>query len=302
MSRVLITGGAGFIGSHLALQLSEMGQEVIVMDDVSVGTFENLRGFSGEIVQGNVADGIPKVGTIDFVYHLAAITDPRYPDDERLLNVNLKGFEHALQKAISDRGRFIYASSAAVYGNSPYPQKEGQLKDIRNAYALSKLICDERALHLPCPIPIIGLRYFNVFGPGEEHKGRAASMIFHVANALRKGEKIHLFKHGEQCRDHIYVKDVVRANILAMNATPGIYNVGTGRAISFNELVTTIANILHCPFEIEYVDMPFDVTTYQHYTKANIHKAKDGLKFLSWYSFEEALIEYLGKSNGEKIL
>jgi len=139
----------------------------------------------------------------------------------------------------------------------------------------------------------VGLRYFNVFGPHENHKGRPASMIYHLWHQMRKGKRPRLFKWGEQTRDFIYVKDAVEANLLALDAEPGIYNVGTGVGTSFNSLVTYLNDALKTQLEPEYFEMPFETATYQHHTVADIHRAEKGLGFKSRWALPEAIRDYL---------
>ena len=160
-----------------------------------------------------------------------------------------------------------------------------------SAYAKSKLKMDQIAEKLFNEIHIVGLRYFNVFGPRESHKGRPASIIYHLRTQMWAGKRPRLFKYGEQKRDHIYVKDVVRANLLALQAPSGVYNVGTGIGTNFNEVARVLNKVLRTNLEIEYIDNPYD-STYQNDTQADTNKAEKWLGFTVKYSFEEGVRDY----------
>lgn len=305
--RCLVTGGAGFIGSNLALELEKQGHEVIVADNLLTGTKDNLKGFKGKFLGidiskpfdhellaasggGWVGKGQPK---IDAIFHEAAITDPRFNDDKEMLRANLDGFKHITALAKKNNAKMVYASTANLYGNGPAPMEEEQEKDIISTYGKSKLMMDDLAKILFQKIHIVGLRYFNVFGPGEAAKGRAASMIFHLLNQIKSGQNPKLFKFGEQKRDHIYVKDAVTATIKALHARSGIYNVGTGTATSFNELVSVLNELLGKSLKPEYIDMPYDPKTYQNNTQADTKKAEEQLKFRAEFSLRDGILDYM---------
>lgn len=294
MKRALVSGGAGFIGSNLVLELEAQGFEVTALDNLVSGTKSNLAGFRGTFVQADTTQPIAlKSEKFDAVFHHGDITDPRYPDDDKIYQKNLSSFQNLLNVALSSGARFIYASTAGLYGNGPMPMKEEQPKHIITAYARSKLAMDEMAVTYCDRIPIIGLRYFNVFGPRETQKGRAASMIYHLSRQMLKGQKPRLFRHGEQKRDFIYVKDVVGANLCALTGESGVYNVGTGVATTFNELVTILNEVLGTSLSIEYFDMPYSAQTYQHNTQADTTAARKTLGFSSRWSLKDATADYM---------
>ena len=139
---------------------------------------------------------------------------------------------------------------------------------------------------------IVGLRYFNVFGPREFFKGRPASMVYHLGKQLKQGKNPRIFKHGEQKRDHIYVKDIVTATIKALDAKSGVYNVGTGIATTFNDLIKVLNQVLETNFEAEYFNMPYDPKTYQNNTQADTKKAENLLGFKSSWSLKEGIKNY----------
>ncbi len=290
--KCLVTGGAGFIGSNLALVLEAEGQDVTILDNSVYGKSANLEGFRGKMIQGDCCAPPALEGTFSVIFHLAAITDPRYEDNEETLDKNVEGFRQMLMLAQKTGSKLIYASSASVYGNNPVPQKEDQKKDILSAYARSKLMMDEMAQQCGKDMRVVGLRYFNVFGPHESHKGRPASMIFHLANQMKAGQRPKIFKYGEQKRDHIYVRDCVRATLLARSAPSGVYNVGTGISTSFNDLIRILNEVLGTSLQPEYIDNPY-AGTYQEHTQADTSKAKKELGFVASYSLKDAIREYL---------
>ena len=290
--KVLITGGAGFIGSNVALALEKAGHTVIVVDNMLTGNKENLEGFNGKVIEMDVSKEFTFDEEVDAIIHQAAITDPRFEDDEEMVRVNIQGFENVIALAQKYKAKLVYASTANLYGNGKVPMQEDQEKDLITVYGKSKLQMDEMAMKLFDKMHIVGLRYFNVFGERESFKGRSASMIYHLGKQMKAGKVPRLFTHGEQARDHIYVKDVVNATLLALDAPSGIYNVGTGKATSFNELVNVLNKVLGTSFEPEYFDSPYDMTTYQANTQADTTLAKEKLGFTASVSLLEGIQDY----------
>jgi ADP-L-glycero-D-manno-heptose 6-epimerase len=164
-----------------------------------------------------------------------------------------------------------------------------------NPYGFSKLMMDRIALNFMEENPhikVVGLRYFNVYGPGESYKGKTASMVYQLYKQMKEGKRPRLFKWGEQKRDFVYVKDVIRANLLAMEKdVSGIFNVATGVARSFNEIVSILNQLLGTHLEPDYFDCPYDF--YQNYTQADITKARELLGYEPQYSLEEGIKDYL---------
>lgn len=294
--RILITGGAGFIGSNLALAL-QADHEVTVIDDFSSGHFENLRGFRGDVVVTDVAsvDLLSKCDKFDVIYHQASITDTTITDQRKMIGTNVEGFRNILDFATKQNAKVIYASSAAVYGNARTPMKETQEPSPLNSYAFSKCIMDNLALRYKEKHPemtIIGLRYFNVFGPREQAKGKSCSMVYQLAQQMLQNKRPRLFKYGEQKRDHIYVKDIIAANMKALEvAESGIVNIGTGVATSFNKIVEILNKVLGKSYEPEYFDNPFSF--YQNETQADLSEARKLLGFEPQYGIEEGIRDYL---------
>lgn len=294
--RALVTGGAGFIGSNLALELEKQGWKVTVVDNFFSGDFKNLTTFKGEVIPENVldVDWAIRVPRPDVIFHQAAITDTTILDQKFMVRENFEGFHKILKFAIKNKAKVVYASSAGVYGNGPAPQKVNQELFPLNPYAFSKYLMDQYVFDLAkhVPITIVGLRYFNVFGPREQHKKKAASMIYQLYLQMKEGRRPRIFKFGEQKRDHIYVKDVVRANILAAESKKsGVVNVGTGRGTSFNELVSELNRSLGTSLEPEYFDNPYDF--YQTDTCAEHQSAKELIGFKTEFSFADAVKDYV---------
>jgi ADP-L-glycero-D-manno-heptose 6-epimerase len=302
--KILVTGGAGFIGSNLALELEKQRHEVTIMDNFFTGVGNNLKEFKGKLIKQDVSEDFEFNDEIEAIFHIAAITDPRYDNDEELYKKNTEGFKNMIKMALKKNAKLVYASSASLYGNGPVPMKEDQEKDLQSAYAKSKLWMDEEAEKYFEKMHIVGLRFFNVFGPRESHKGRPASMIYHLYNQMKSGKIPRLFKWGEQIRDHIYVKDVVYATILALDAKKsGVCNVGTGIGTDFNEIVKVLNNVLGTKLEPEYFDNPYDLKTYQANTLADTTKAEKNLGFKAKFSFSEGVKDYVKwlQANEKKI-
>lgn len=294
MSTALVTGGAGFIGSNLALELERQGYTVIIADNFLTGKTENLEGFKGTLIGCDIAESIPTDEKLDVIFHEAAITDPRHPDDKETYDKNIQGFRNVIDLATENNCPLIYASTAGLYGNGPVPMREDQDKEILSVYGKSKLEMDRMAEKLSDSMRITGLRYFNVFGPREAGKGRPASMIYHLSRQMKAGKPPRVFKHGEQKRDHVYVKDVVDATIQAWKAgKSGIFNVGTGTATSFNDLIKILNEVLGTSFEPEYFDMPYDPKTYQSDTQADTTLSEKKIGWKAKWSLKEGIQDYM---------
>ncbi|OGS42501.1 MAG: hypothetical protein A3J79_11500, partial [Elusimicrobia bacterium RIFOXYB2_FULL_62_6] len=263
--RALVTGAAGFIGSNLVLELVRQGHEVVGLDDFTSSNFANLQDYSGDFLAADVADAeawTGRVGDVDVVFHEAAITDTTVTDQLRMMRTNVEAFRGLLNWAAQRKVRcVVYASSAGIYGDGPIPMREDAAPRPLNIYAFSKRVMEKVAADFAQRNPkmrIVGLRYFNVFGGRERFKGAAASMIWQLALQMRRGARPRVFEYGDQCRDFIYVKDVVRANLMAAQKAPsGVYNVCTGKKTSFNEIIQELNAVLGAALKPEYFKNPY---------------------------------------------
>ena len=298
---LLITGGAGFIGSNLVLTLQERfpNAKLTIIDDFRSGDFGNLTGFGGDFVAKNLAtlDWSAQFGDerFDAIFYLASITDTTNHEQAEQVHDNVESFRRLLNFARSSRTRVVYASSAATYGAAAGASTESSGAAPANVYAFSKAIMDNVARRAAQESPawvIVGLRYFNVYGPREAHKGVPASMILHLARQMKAGQRPRIFKHGEQQRDFVYVKDIVQGSLRAMEArTSGIYNLGSGQARSFNELVQILNSSLGTGFEPEYIENPH--AHYQNFTQADLSNVRQAIGYEPQFPLEAGVADYL---------
>src|SRR5256885_6349942 len=226
--KFIITGGAGFIGSNLTMALQEKfpNAHLTVIDDFRSGDFKNLAGYHGDFVAENLATldwrdkfGDSQIANFHAIFHLASITDTTAHDQFIQVHDNVESLRRLLNFARPSKTRIIYASSASTYGPATAASVESNGAAPANVYAFSKTIMDNIAMREAKENPdwiIIGLRYFNVYGPREAHKGVPASMIYHLAQQMKAGQRPRIFKQGDQKRDFVYVKDVVEGSILAL--------------------------------------------------------------------------------------
>ncbi|MFZ1413053.1 MAG: NAD-dependent epimerase/dehydratase family protein [Defluviicoccus sp.] len=265
MARYLVTGGLGFIGSHLVDALQAQGDTVRVLDDLSTGKRANV-GPATEIIEADVADGAAVAAAlagVDGCFHLAAVASVAASVEDWIgtHRTNLTGaitvFDAARRVRAQDRPiPVVYASSAAVYGDNPaLPLSEQATPRPLTAYGADKLGCEQHArvaLHVH-GVPTVGLRFFNVYGPRQDPSSPYSGVISIFADRLRRRAPIEIFGDGEQTRDFVYVGDVVALLLGAMarpSAAGEVMNVCTGRATSINALARTIAHVLDCEAEI----------------------------------------------------
>lgn len=296
---ILITGGAGFIGANLALELQKISDNITVIDDFSKGVYKNLEGFEGDVVVLDISqEDIDWEHYLDFepdyIFHEASNTDTTYPDDKEMLRSNIESFRNILELAVNSQSKIIYASSAGVYGKGSIPMSENSKRDPKNAYAFSKYILENMARKYSenYDLECVGLRYFNVYGPRESFKDKAASMIYQLALQVIDGKRPRIFEFGKQFRDQIYIKDVVNANIKAMEAPSGVYNVGTGQPTSFNKIVEVLNKVLGTKLEPEYIKNPY-TQFYQDQTLADVSLAASKMGFVAKYDIESGIDDYI---------
>ncbi|MBI4025621.1 MAG: ADP-glyceromanno-heptose 6-epimerase [Verrucomicrobia bacterium] len=300
LKKVLVTGGAGFIGSNLVLTLQERHPQawIVVADDFRSGNFKNLVDFRGDVAGMDVSrmDWRAQFGLerFDAIFHEASITDTTEHDQRLQVHDNVEGFRRALEFARPTKTPVVYASSAATYGiGGAAVNVEDQPPKPANVYAFSKMILDNIAREQARRVSawrIVGVRYFNVYGPREAHKGAAASMIYQLAQQIRAGKRPRVFKSGEQKRDFVYVKDVVEATLLGLNAPNGVYHAGSGHARSFNDVIAALQAQLGTRLETEYFNNPYPF--YQPHTEADLSRSRARLGYAPKFSLEDGVRDY----------
>jgi ADP-L-glycero-D-manno-heptose 6-epimerase len=298
---LIVTGGAGFIGSNLTLGLQEKFPKarLTVIDDFRSGDFKNLIGYKGDFVAQDLAgfDWQAQFGDekFDAIFHLASITDTTNHNQFQQVHDNVESFRRLLRFARPNKTRVIFASSASTYGSTDQASVETNGAAPANVYAFSKAIMDNvaaRAANETSDWVIVGLRYFNVYGPREAHKGVPASMVYHLSKQMKAGRRPRIFKQGEQKRDFVYVKDIVAGSISALEAkVSGIYNLGFGKARTFNELVEILNKSLGTNFDADYIDNPH--AHYQNFTQADLSNVRSSLGYEPKYPLEEGVRDYM---------
>ena len=295
-SRILVTGGAGFIGSALVWELNRRGCEnIVVCDRLSTDEkWKNLVPLKfADYIDGNdllqaVQHTPAKIGRFDLVLHLGACSATTERDADYLMRNNYEFTKQLCQWSLASQTRFVYASSAATYGDGAHGMDD-QMPDIHalrplNMYGYSKHLFDLHAKREGWLPSIVGLKYFNVYGPNEDHKADMRSLVHKACGQILATGKVQLFKshrpdyqHGEQMRDFLYVKDAIRMT-LHLAETPsagGLFNLGSGKAHTWVELATAIFTALGKEPVIEFIDMPEHLQSkYQYYTCADIAKLR----------------------------
>jgi len=294
--RILVTGGAGFIGSSLVQRLAADGHSTVALDDFSSGSWTDLVDYKGDVLTLDIAADISPLRALsrfDMIFHQASITDTTVMDQRKMMHNNVEGFRNLLDLAVQWGSRVVWASSAATYGRGESPNKESQTPAPLNVYGYSKLAMERLAERYVGQLkhPIVGLRYFNVYGAGEKHKGKFASMIGQLAAQMRAGKRPRIFKDGEQRRDFVYIDDVISANLLAMQSTAGgVFNVGSGASYSFNEVVRQLNRVLKTDLPPEYVENPYDF--FQTWTEADLTQSRKVLKYDPKYDLARGIDAY----------
>ena len=314
---IIVTGGAGFIGSNLVKGLNDAGyNNIIVVDDLADGTkFRNLADCEimdyldkDLFIEAVSAHGLDKATAR--VFHLGACSVTTEWDGRFMMENNYEFSKRLLHACLNQGVPYIYASSASVYGLGPIFKEDPANERPLNVYAYSKYQFDNYVRrYLPEPASqIVGLRYFNVYGPREHHKGGMASVAYHFNNQLINANKIRLFEgsdgyaDGEQRRDFVYVEDTVDLK-LWLTENPyvcGIFNVGTGRAQSFNDVAQAVIH-WHQRGEIEYIPFPEHLKgAYQSYTQADIDTLRAAGFTHEFQSVEEGVSRYLDWLNNSE--
>ena len=294
-ARVLVTGGAGFIGSNLANRLAA-DNEVIALDDRYLGTPENLDPAVEFVEESVLAGDLPT--DVDVVFHLAALSSYKMHEEDPThgARVNVEGFVNTVDQARRDGcDHVVYASTSSIYGNRTEPSPEDMPVTANTAYEASKLGRERYGeyFHNHYDLTTCGLRFFSVYqgyGGAEEHKGEYANLIAQFADDIANGRSPEIWGDGTQTRDFTHVEDLVRGIELAGDHDlQGIYNVGTGEQHSFNELVERLASILEADVDPTYTEgyVPDDV--YVHDTMADPSKLRAATGWEPEIDFEEGL-------------
>lgn len=300
MKRAIITGGAGFIGSSLAMAIQRLYPEVpvtVIDSFVDPDSWKNLVGFKGDVIAHDLSSsGLLELPWLELdvdgtvVFHQAAISRTTEDDTFKMLRHNVQPLKELLLLCRGAGAKLIYASSSAVYGNHPRaPMIVGRNEVPLNAYGFSKLIGDQFVrMNLegkPKDTNVVGLRYFNVYGPNEGHKGGSGSKIYQTWKELRDkrdatNASVRLFENTvHSVRDWIHVDDVVKANLMAVDADPGIYNIGSGVGIMFADLVRHVGEALGMNAELKFTFISNERKwCYQHYTLADLEETKAAMK------------------------
>jgi ADP-L-glycero-D-manno-heptose 6-epimerase len=316
--RVLVTGGAGFIGSALVWALNRRGCDDIVVCD-RLGTDEKWRNlaplcFADYVEAGDLLPRLQNgaLGKFDLILHMGACSSTTERDATFLIRNNYEFTKDLAvwalsQKAGGRKTRFVYASSAATYGDGSAGMEddESQLDKLRplNMYGCSKHLFDLHARHAGFLNKVVALKYFNIFGPNEDHKGEMRSVVHKSFGQVHKTGAIRLFKShrsdyrdGEQKRDFLYVKDAV-AMTLHLAATPkanGLFNIGSGKARTWNDLANAVFAALKQKPNIQFIEMPEVIRDkYQYFTQANLGRLRAAGYTAPVTSLEDAVIDYV---------
>ena len=311
---ILITGAAGFIGSNLcfyfqknfpdatiiALDCFRSGETFSNGNLKSFGHYKNLIGFSGIVISGDINDKsilqqLNNDYSLDYIFHQAAISDTTVSEQDLMIKTNVNAYEDLLKLSIKHNANMVYASSAATYGDSD--RFEVGFEQPNNAYGFSKVMMDNvtyEYLKKDLSISVVGLKYFNVYGPKEFFKNSTASMVVQFAHQILAGKTPKLFEGSDKIlRDFIYIEDIIQANIKAASPKKsGIYNVGTGNARSFEDIVNILQKELNIDNGKEYIPNPF-VGQYQFFTQANIKTTQENLDYEPKFSMEEGIKAYI---------
>lgn len=320
---IIVTGAAGFIGANIVRALNDRGEyDIVAVDNLMHGSkFRNLADceIADYLDKDDFLDRVCKraLATPEVLFHQGACTDTMETDGRYMMDNNYRYSLELLRWCQETKTPFIYASSASVYGLGPLFAEDRDNEKPLNVYGYSKFLLDQIVRReLPSMnAPVIGLRYFNVYGPHEQHKGRMASVAFHHFNQFRTEGRVRLFEgshgyaNGEQQRDFIHVDDIVRGNLHFWDKpVSGIYNLGTGRAQSFNDVALAVVNTMREPTSepplaletavaqglIEYVPFPEELRDkYQAFTQAHLAQLRAAGCDVAFQSVEDGTASYV---------
>lgn len=311
---IIVTGGAGFIGSALVWRLNTLGiNQIVIVDELGHDEkWKNLvnlnyQDFCNKTAFLKAVENDTLSYKVEAILHMGANSSTTEKDADHLMYNNYEYTKKLAVYSIKNNIRFVYASSAATYGDGALGFKDDnelapKLRPL-NMYGYSKNIFDIRALNKGLFDRIAGIKYFNVFGPNEFHKGDMRSVVHKAYEQVRDQGMVRLFKSrhpdykdGEQMRDFVYIKDAVDMTLFLLNnpGINGLYNVGSGKARTWKDLVTALFNALDKPVNIEYIDMPDHLAAkYQYFTEADLTKIKKAGYTPSISTLEEGVTDYV---------
>ena len=310
---IIVTGGAGFIGSAIVWELNNRGEtDIVIVDELGNDEkWKNLVGLKFEdFINKNVfLDQIltGKHLEVESIIHMGANSSTTEKDADSLLSNNYEYTKKLAEFCLWNDIKFIYASSAATYGDgsSGFDDDMNLSKELRplNMYGYSKTLFDIWAVRHEAFKEIVGIKYFNVYGPNEYHKGDMRSVVHKAFEQARDTGKVKLFKSGnpeykdgEQKRDFIYIKDAVNMTIhfIEQKDKHGLYNVGSGKARTWNDLVTALFKSMNLPVNIEYIDLPDHLADkYQYFTEANLKRIKESGYKKTLSTLESGVTDYV---------
>jgi ADP-L-glycero-D-manno-heptose 6-epimerase len=317
---IIVTGGAGLIGSAIVQRLNQSGREdILIVDHLGhTDKWRNLSSlrfmdylekdaFERLLDDGTLAGRLPGNVKLEAVLHLGACSATTEPDATYLIHNNFEYSRKLALTALANDARFIYASSAATYGDGEhgFVDDDSQLAQLRpmNMYGYSKQLFDLWAMRHGILDKIVGIKYFNVYGPNEQHKGEMRSLVLKAYEQIGATGKLKLFKShrpeygdGEQLRDFIYVKDAAAMTLhfLQNRSAGGVFNVGGGTTVSWNRLARAVFSAMDKPVNIEYIDMPESIrNTYQYLTCAETTKIHAAGYNVPVTAVEEAVADYV---------
>ncbi|MFB0500382.1 MAG: NAD-dependent epimerase/dehydratase family protein [Candidatus Hadarchaeaceae archaeon] len=299
--RVLVTGGAGFIGSNLVEALVGRGDDVTVLDNFSTGTVENLDKVRDRVktVQGSCTELLELKLQPELIFHLGIpSSSPMYRENPLLVGEAISGFMNVMELAKQNQAKVVYASSSSMYRGCPRPNREDIQTEPFDYYTEARLAMERlaRVYHQLHGVSSAGMRFFSVYGPNERAKGRYANVI----TQMILNDEFTIFGDGSQTRDFTHVDDIVRALVLAAGKTGTfVFNVGTGRETSFNEVAKLIQEIK--PLKIKYLPNPLE--NYVERTQADISLVKRELSWAPTVKLEDGIrrtVEYYGEARPKK--
>ena len=306
---IVVTGGSGFIGTNLVRSLLKLNHKVLIVEELdrnsnkfkNIDTLDIVDCIGHNVFIGDLLNDKYK-NKIDYIFHLGACSKTTEPDREYIMGINLNYSKTLFEYAANNNIKMVYASSASVYGSGNIFREDQANESSLNHYSESKLLFDNYVRENLDKVDsqIVGIRYFNVYGPYEQHKEVMSSVIFHFYNQIKDTGKLKLFRgshgysDGEQRRDFVYVKDTIDIKIWFMqNNISGIFNVATGKSRSFNDVAKSVLDFFDSG-HIEYIDFPDGLKEqYQAFTEADLTNLRNvGYKGLST-ELEDGVKSYL---------